>query len=224
MKTSILKPVLATGLAVTAVAGIYVEHDRAGRLREENDALRAQVQQAMTASAPVAPKLATTQSSPNDPRQTELLKLRGEVTRQRAVETERQKELLRLRSEVTGLRTAQTELAQASRVAIESRDAEIAKIRTELAGGPEVTLFNSIGNNLRIIEGAKEQWALENKKVTTDPVTLSDLTAYFRNNVLPPGVVGEVYVVSTVGVLAHATLPPGGKLIGKTGPFTTTSY
>ena len=30
--------------------------------------------------------------------------------------------------------------------------------------------LNSIFNNLRILEGAKDQWALENKKGTGDPV------------------------------------------------------
>ena len=88
----------------------------------------------------------------------------------------------------------------------------------------ETAQLNSIGNNLRIIEGAKEQWALENRKVTTDVVALSDLTAYFKKNMPPPSIAGEVYAVSRVGLLANATLPPGVALSGKTGPFTMTNF
>ena len=88
----------------------------------------------------------------------------------------------------------------------------------------ETAQLNSIGNNLRIIEGAKEQWALENKKVTSDTVGLTDLTAYFKNNKTPAALAGETYAVTTVAVLANATLPGGATLNGKAGPFTTTSF
>ena len=88
----------------------------------------------------------------------------------------------------------------------------------------ETAQLNSIGNNLRIIEGAKEQWALENKKVTTDTVALTDLTAYFKNNTTPAALAGETYALTTVGALATATLPGSSTLNGKTGPFTTTSF
>ena len=86
----------------------------------------------------------------------------------------------------------------------------------------ETAQLNSIGNNLRIIESAKEQWALENKKVTTDAVAMNDLTGYFKNNVAPAPVAGEVYGLTTVGALADATIT--GTLNGKSGPFTTTSF
>ena len=88
----------------------------------------------------------------------------------------------------------------------------------------ETAQLNSIGNNLRIIEGAKEQWALENKKVTTDTVALTDLTAYFKNNTTPAALAGEAYSLTTVAALAKATLPGSATLNGKAGPFTTTSF
>ncbi len=36
-------------------------------------------------------------------------------------------------------------------------------------------------NNLRIMEDAKAQYAIENKKTNEDSLTLSELTAYLRN-------------------------------------------
>ena len=84
--------------------------------------------------------------------------------------------------------------------------------------------LNSVANNLRIIEGAKEQWALENRKVPTDLVSLTDLTAYFKNNTVPVSWVGEVYAVTTVGALCTATLAVGATINDSRGQFTITSF
>ena len=86
----------------------------------------------------------------------------------------------------------------------------------------ETAQLNSIGNNLRIIESAKEQWALEGKKVSTDAVTMADLTGYFKGNLEPQKVAGETYVLVDVQTPVEATIT--GTLNGKSGPFTTTSF
>jgi type II secretion system protein G len=86
----------------------------------------------------------------------------------------------------------------------------------------ESAQLNSIANNLRIMEGAKEQWALENKKSTTDTVGLTDLTTYLKNSTTPASVAAETYTVTTVSSLVTATGPT--LLAGKTGPFTVTSF
>jgi prepilin-type N-terminal cleavage/methylation domain-containing protein len=85
----------------------------------------------------------------------------------------------------------------------------------------ESAQLNSIANNLRILEGAKEQWALEMKTNTTAPVSTTDLTGYLKNNTLIP-VVGEAYTASTVSDLVVAT--PTAPLAGKVGPYTVTSF
>jgi prepilin-type N-terminal cleavage/methylation domain-containing protein len=85
----------------------------------------------------------------------------------------------------------------------------------------ESAQLNSIANNLRILEGAKEQWALENKKSTTDAVAMNNLTDYLKNNTIV-AVVGETYTVAAVNVLISAN--GSGTLAGKTPPFTITSF
>jgi Mg-chelatase subunit ChlD len=56
---------------------------------------------------------------------------------------------------------------------------------------------NSVLNNLRILEGAKDQWALENKKSGNDVVTLGDLKDYLKGGAVRP-VQGEHYNVGRV--------------------------
>ena len=72
--------------------------------------------------------------------------------------------------------------------------------------------LNSIFNNLRIIEGAKDQWALENKKGTGDTVdSLVTISDYLKGGTVKP-VVGEVYATTTIGAASTATLPTAVKL------------
>src|SRR5687768_9375189 len=86
----------------------------------------------------------------------------------------------------------------------------------------ETAQLNTIMSNLRIIEGAKEQWALEAKKGTGDTAATTDLIPYLKNNTMPTLVVGETYVLNVIGVGAVATLPANISLgpIAKGGNVT----
>ena len=68
----------------------------------------------------------------------------------------------------------------------------------------ETAQLNSIVNNLRIIEGAKDQWALEQKKGTGDVPVATDIAPYLKNNTMPTLVVQETYNINAVGTGATA--------------------
>jgi prepilin-type N-terminal cleavage/methylation domain-containing protein len=85
----------------------------------------------------------------------------------------------------------------------------------------ETAQLKSIANNLRILEAAKSQWALEKKKSTTAACTMANLTDYLKNSTVAP-VVGESYTVTTVSALIQAT--GSGPLAGKNPPFTISSF
>jgi len=69
---------------------------------------------------------------------------------------------------------------------------------------------NACINNLRQIEAAKEQWALENKKSTGDDIVESAVNAYMKTNPSCPA--GGTYTYNVVGtdatcdVTGHALL------------------
>jgi len=65
--------------------------------------------------------------------------------------------------------------------------------------------YNAIVNNLRMIEGAKAQWALENRKREGTPVTEQDLAQYVRGGRVHP-ITGETYNINPVGTPITATL------------------
>ena len=86
-----------------------------------------------------------------------------------------------------------------------------------LAKARDTSRLNIIYNNLRVLNGAKDQWALDNNKATGAPIAdLSVLSSYLGYSSIPD-VVHETYVPNPVGTPAEADLPPGTSL-GPYGP------
>jgi hypothetical protein len=61
----------------------------------------------------------------------------------------------------------------------------------------ETSQMNAIINNLRMLDGAKQQWALENKKGGSDEPTMADLEPYLGRATMKP-IIGEKYIVNPV--------------------------
>ena len=57
---------------------------------------------------------------------------------------------------------------------------------------------NACINNLRQIEAAKEQWALEAGKPEDAVPTVNDLTPYFTNHRMPQCPAGGIYTIGAV--------------------------
>ncbi len=49
--------------------------------------------------------------------------------------------------------------------------------------------------NLKQIDSAQEQWAIENHKDSNSPTVLVEITAYLKNNVLPTEPFGGTYTI-----------------------------
>lgn len=77
----------------------------------------------------------------------------------------------------------------------------------------ETAQLQGIVSNLSLIENAKDQWSIENKKSNGDTATEADLAVYLRNGVWVKPQANETYNINAVGTMASAT---GFKLNGKT--------
>ena len=71
----------------------------------------------------------------------------------------------------------------------------------------EAAQANACINNLRMIEGAKNEWALENNKKAGDMPTQADLTHFLKNGQFPTCPVGGTYTVGSVGELPTCSKP-----------------
>jgi septal ring factor EnvC (AmiA/AmiB activator) len=66
---------------------------------------------------------------------------------------------------------------------------------------------NACINNLRQIDAAKQQWALENNKTATDIPSEADITPFLKNNILPTCPAGGIYLINAVGVAPTCSVP-----------------
>jgi hypothetical protein len=66
---------------------------------------------------------------------------------------------------------------------------------------------NACINNLRMLDGAKQQWALENKKEAADTPTESEIRIYFPNRPFPVCPAGGSYTINAVGADPACSIP-----------------
>jgi competence protein ComGC len=75
---------------------------------------------------------------------------------------------------------------------------------------------NACVNNLRIIQGAKEQWAMEQHKTTNDAPTLQDLQPYMGRGVegeIPVCPEGGTYTPGRAGEPARCSIGRDGHVL-----------
>lgn len=70
----------------------------------------------------------------------------------------------------------------------------------------EQTQRQNIINNLKKISAAKDQWAMERGKASSDTPQTTDLAPYFSGNVFPTPVASETYFIESVGAFPYADL------------------
>jgi chromosome segregation ATPase len=70
-----------------------------------------------------------------------------------------------------------------------------------------VAQLNACINNLRQIDGAKQQWALENNKTAAALPTVQELLPYFPDDVIPVCPAGGIYTLNAVGQPPTCSIP-----------------
>lgn len=152
----------------------------------------------------------------------DLLRLRNEVrqlsaAKERLTETNQQliQQLKAVRlvaqQQQEQLQEWQTDVAMAQQA--QRAAAAAAQQQAQQQAQAEAAQRNTCINNLRQIDAAKQQWALENNKTDADTPTAQDLLPYLRGGVFPVCPGGGTYTINAVGVpptcsvTGHA-LPP----------------
>lgn len=137
-------------------------------------------------------------------------------------------EILRLRkqneiltNQLAGLQAADAQLRAESqqnaqhlttaRTALQLQQEHLAQLQTEnqqIANAQaEAQQRNACINNLRQIDAAKQQWALEKNKTTEAVPTTQDLLPYFPDGNFPVCPAGGAYSINAVGELPSCSIP-----------------
>jgi hypothetical protein len=149
-------------------------------------------------------------------------------------------DLLRLRNEVGQLRKENQQLSgqvQTAQAQVQGAQAQAQALRANAAQAPATGQLDPAAqaafaarygvapqtpeqqqasvciNNLRLIDGAKQQWALEKQKPAGALLTAADLAPYLKTNTLPTCPAGGVYTLNPVGFSPLCNIP--GHALGK---------
>lgn len=168
MRTAKLKLGIAGAIAVALGAPLIVQHQTVSKLREENQSLQLQqtrLTQLTAENERLSNQLVAANSAKVLPegQARELLRLRGEVGLLR----QQSKELERVQAENHQLRTWQVQQL----VAVQSQ---------QVLSPADMAARNACINNLRQIDGAMQQCALENRMSQTNIVTAEQIVPYLK--------------------------------------------
>jgi len=111
------------------------------------------------------------------------------------------------------LEQAQAENLQASqhlstaRVAIAAQQENLQQLQAQQQQAAMVANANTCINNLRLLDQAKQQWALDKGKDAAAVPSAQDLVPYFRDGTLPACPDGGTYTLNAVGVLPTCSIP-----------------
>jgi hypothetical protein len=124
----------------------------------------------------------------------DLARLRGEVALLRS----KTNELAKARQEIAALKQQFTSEADTRAAETEARKSDLAASQAQAKQARE---DNACINNLRLIDAAKQQWALEFRKQATDTPGIDDLRPYIGrgpNGEVPTCPDGGTYTIGAV--------------------------
>jgi chromosome segregation ATPase len=210
-----MKAVLPWLLMLAALAGLGAVYLSNSRLSAEVDHLKAENQE-LKKTATAAEESKATQTAAGEEvaklrkDNEDLLKLRNEVRQLRQDKQQLSAQVQTAQNQAQSAQAqAQTAQAQSAQALAEAQRSKVAQ-----AGQPALTpeqqqaMQQRYGlnlppeqvciNNLRMLDGAKQQWALENQKQASTSVTVADILHYLRGGV-PVCPSGGAYSLNTVG-------------------------
>jgi hypothetical protein len=146
----------------------------------------------------------------------ELLRLRNEVRQLRGDKQQLATQLQSAQSQVQGaqaqvqaLRANPAQLAAPGQLTPAAQAAQAAFAARYGLGvtNSEQAVIAACINNLRVIDGAKQQWALEAQKPPGTLLTPANLMPYMKSNALPVCPAGGVYTLNPVGLAPICNIP-----------------
>lgn len=202
-----MKTILPWVVAVLAIGGAVLLFKSNQSKSAELTKLQTEMQEVESLRAEIA-ELKSQQVSPTEITQLrkdkeDLLRLRNEVGKLR---NESQQLARQAQSAQTALAGAQAETQRAQQQAQTLAQSQ-AQTQAIAQSKQQIDLRNACINNLRQIDAAKQQWALEHNKTGDAVPTATDVTPYFKDQVIPACPATGQYALNAVGGAPACTVP-----------------
>ncbi len=215
MRLKLLLPWLCVLGLLIGLAWMYAANQKKetelSRLREDSQQLQklqAEIEEASATRAKAESDELTRLRKDNE----ELLRLRNEVRQLRGDKQQLSAQVQKAQAQAQGAQ-AQAEALRANpgQSALPGQPGIAAQATALRAGqtalNPEQAQVTACVNNLRLIDGAKQQWALERRKPAGALLTAADLAPYLKSNAVPVCPAGGIYTLNPVGVMPICNIP-----------------
>ncbi len=212
------KTILWSWLVLTFIAtGLLIldgcdsrDAEPAAQREKELEAVRTELEQAKTSVAALESEVTQLRKDNQ-----ELLRLRNEVRQLREDKQTFARQVQTAQAAAQRAQAQANELAEAEkqRMAALNRQTEYAsriKAAVDATGGltsPQGQATAVCINNLRQIDGAMQQWALQNKKDTNAVPRVEDIVAYLKDGAIPKCPAGGTYMLNSAGTVPTCTIP-----------------
>ncbi|HZI31659.1 MAG TPA: hypothetical protein VFF11_04915, partial [Candidatus Binatia bacterium] len=107
--------------------------------------------------------------------------------------------------------TQATQQLATARTALELQQKHLEQLQTEnklvTDAGISIIQRNTCINNLRQIDAAKQQWALEKNMPADATPSIKDLLPYFKDGVFPTCPSGGIYLINSMEELPTCSIP-----------------
>jgi hypothetical protein len=191
--------IAAAGILLKSNQSKSAEVQKLQAVAQEAEALRAEATELKSQQVPAA-EITQLRKDRED-----LLRLRNEVNKLR---NESQQLTKQAQTAQTALAGAQAEAQRAQQQVQAAATAQAqAAVLANAQSQQQVQLLNACINNLRQIDGAKNQWALEHQKTAEALPTAQDIAAYFKDQVFPVCPAAGKYTLNAAGVAPTCTIP-----------------
>lgn len=204
-----MKTVLPWVVAVLAIAGAVLlfksNQSKSAELQklqaqtQELEALRTEFTELKSQQVPAA-EITQLRKDRED-----LLRLRNEVNKLRNESQQLTKQAQTAQAALAGAQ-AETQRAQQQVQAAAAAQAQ-AQAQANTQSQQQEQLLNACINNLRQIDGAKQQWALENRKTAEAIPTAQDIAPYFRDQTIPVCPAAGKYALNAMNASPTCTIP-----------------
>ncbi len=200
----ILVLALGAGAGVLFVSGQTKDAELA-KLREQSrqaEELRARFEETMSRAQAQQEEIAGLRKDLQD-----LPRLRNEVVQLR---TEAQKLAKQAQTAQAQAEHAQAQISQtmqSSSQQMQQLQSENQQLRTVAVQGQQMVQRNVCINNLRQLDGAKQQWALEHNQTAVAVPTPQDLAPYLNANALPSCPAGGAYTLNALNQSPTCSVP-----------------
>jgi hypothetical protein len=194
---------LASGIVLITGCN-HKDAELAAQREKELQSVRAELEQAKTASAAQELELTLLRKD-----HLELLKLRNEVRKLGDDKKQLSQQALTAQAQAqqaqAQIQVVQSQAQQAAQ-ALAAQQQELAARNAAPLTGPQV-IANACINQLRQIDGAMQQWALEYKKPANAIPTEKDIAPYLKGNMVPKCPGGGVYTIRSVAEVPTCSIP-----------------